>query len=166
MVAALNGHVKTVDLLLNAGADPMLKDTSKRSALLLAASNNHFLVVKQLRDAGQNGNQVDSNGNGIWHLMAMSDVDKESGQIKLDLQQKDQDTTAIMKELISLGILLDTFNNEGKTALIIAAKQGKAKIVKNLLELGASTEILTPEGESALTLAEAAGHNEVIKLLR
>ena len=48
MVAALNGHEKTVELLLKAGANPLLKDTSGRSSLLLAATNNHLSVLIKL----------------------------------------------------------------------------------------------------------------------
>ena len=47
----------------------MLKDTSQRTALLLAATNNHLSVVKQLVDAKQNGTQTDYNGNGIYEVL-------------------------------------------------------------------------------------------------
>ena len=78
MVAALNGHDKTVELLLKAGADPSLKDTSGISAFLLAASNNHLRVLSKLIDFGEKANQIDLNGNGIWHLIAMSDFANEN----------------------------------------------------------------------------------------
>ena len=165
MVAALNGHQKTVALLLNFGADPKLKDTSGRSALLLAATNNHLSVVIQLLDAGQSGKQTDLNGNGIWHLMAMSDVENETSHTEPG-SEKIERASPEMHELISRGIILDALNNDGETALMISAKRGKMKLVNNLLELGASDKILTPEGESALTLAEAFGNHEVAKLLR
>ena len=166
MVAALNGHGKSAGLLLDAGADPMLKDSSGRSALLLAATNNHLSVVIQLLDAGQKGDQKDSNGNGIWHLMAMSDVENEDNDSSYGSGQKEESASRIMHELISRGVLLDTFNSAGETALMIAVKRGKVKIIKNLLELGASPDVQTPDGESALTLAEASGNDELLKLLR
>ena len=165
MVAALNGHQKTVALLLNFGADPKLKDTSGRTALLLAATNNHLSVVIQLLDTGQSGKQTDLNGNGIWHLMAMSDVENETSHTEPG-SEKIERASPEMHELISRGIILDALNNDGETALMISAKRGKTKLVNNLLELGASDKILTPEGESALTLAEASGNHEVAKLLR
>jgi len=166
MVAALNGHEKTAGLLLKAGADPMLKDSSGRSALLLAATNNHLSVVIQLLDAGQKGDQKDSNGNGIWHLIAMSDVENEDSDSSYGSGQKEQSTTIIMHELITRGVLLDTLNSAGETALMIAVKRGKVKTLKILLELGASPDVQTPDGESALTLAEASGKDELVKLLR
>ncbi len=167
MVAALNGHKKTVAILLNSGADPNLKDSSGRSALLLAATNNHLSVIIQLLDAGQKGNQKDSKGNGIWHLLAMSDIENEDSKAEYNIPGQIE-TVAPRKlyELISRQVPLDTLNNDGDTALIIAVKHGKVRIIKNLLELGASTNILTTAGESALTLAKASGNDELVKLLR
>jgi len=80
--------MKNCRYLLNAGADPMLKDTSGRSALLLAASNNHLSLVVQLLDAGQKWDQKDTHGNGIWHLMAMSDVEIEESETQLRFRPK------------------------------------------------------------------------------
>jgi len=108
----------------------------------------------------------DSNGNGIWHLMAMSDVENEDNDSSYGSGQKEESASRIMHELISRGVLLDTFNSAGETALMIAVKRGKVKIIKNLLELGASPDVQTPDGESALTLAEASGNDELLKLLR
>jgi ankyrin repeat protein len=166
MVAALNGHKETVDLLLTAGANPALTDTSQRSALLLAATNNHLSVVIQLLDSGQSGIQTDSNGNGIWHLLAMSDVENRNIPTSSNLKLNEEGVPTEMQVLFSRKILLDSINNNGETALMIAAKHGKMKLVKNLLELGASHKILTPEGKSAFTFATASGNNELAKLLR
>jgi len=71
-----------------------------------------------------------------------------------------------MHELVTRGVLLDTLNSAGETALMIAVKRGKVKTLKILLELGASPDVQTPDGESALTLAEASGKDELVKLLR
>jgi len=166
MVAALNGHEKSVEFLLDAGANSTLRNTSNRPALLLAATNNHLSVVIRILDAEQSGDQTDSNGNGIWHLMAMSDVEYENSQIAFYSEQKEENAPMLMHELISRGIMLDSLNNDGETALMIAVKRGKVRIIKNLLELGASRNILTPDGKSALTFAEASGKDEFVKLLR
>ena len=123
MVAALNGHLKSVKLLLNAGADPMIRDTSKRSALLLAATNNHFSVIKHLLNVKQNGRQKDSKGNGIWHLFAMSDGQKNTVEEPTEIAKKDKENFNLMKELVSQGVSLDSINGDGETALMIAIKK-------------------------------------------
>jgi ankyrin repeat protein len=166
MVAALNGHEKTTGLLLNAGADPMLKDSSGRSALLLAATNNHLSLVIQLLDTGLKWDQKDTHGNGIWHLIAMSDVEIEDSETSYGSGQKEESASMIMNELISRGVLLDSLNSAGETALMIAVKRGKVRTIKSLLELGASPDIQTPDGESALTLAKTSGNDKLVKLLR
>ena len=124
-------------------------------------------LVIQLLDAGQKGNQKDSKGNGIWHLLAMSDIENEDSKAEYNIPGQIE-TVAPRKlyELISRQVPLDTLNNDGDTALIIAVKHGKVRIIKNLLELGASTNILTTAGESALTLAKASGNDELVNLLR
>ena len=72
----------------------------------------------------------------------------------------------IMHELNSRGVLLDSLNSAGETALMISVKRGNVRTIKSLLELGASPDIQTPDGESALTLAETSGNDELVKLLR
>ena len=80
-------------------------------------------------DAKQNGKQTDSNGNGIWHLMAMSYGQKNTEAISTEIVKKDKDNFNLMKELISQGISLDSINNDGETALIIAVKRDRKKSV-------------------------------------
>ena len=63
--------------------------------------------------------------------MAMSDVENENNDSSYSSGQKEESASKIMHELISRGVLLDTFNSAGETALMIAAKHGKMKLVKN-----------------------------------
>ena len=71
-----------------------------------------------------------------------------------------------MQDLISRGIILESLNNNGETALMIAVKKGRIQKIKELLELGASPNTMTPNGQSALTLAETSGNVEVLNLLK
>ena len=166
MVVALNGHIKSVKLLLSSGADPMLRDTSQRTALLLAATNNHLPVLKQLVNAKQNVEQTDSNGNCIWHLIALIDGQKNTEVDSAEITKKDKDNLNLMKERSSHGISLDSINYNGETALMLAVKRENLKLVKILLKLGASPDIITPSGENALSLAKTSGNIEVLNLLR
>ena len=72
----------------------------------------------------------------------------------------------INKNLIPKDIILNSLNNDGETALMIAVKKGHVAMIKKLLELGASPKIVTPDGESALTLAETSGNVEVLNILK
>ena len=71
-----------------------------------------------------------------------------------------------MKELISQVISLESINNDGETALMIAVKRENLELVKIMLNLGASPDIFKPDGDNALSLAEASGNIEVLNLLR
>ena len=46
MLASQSGHVEVVDLLLAAGADKDLADTSGSTALVLASQSGHVEVVR------------------------------------------------------------------------------------------------------------------------
>ena len=56
-------------------------------------------------------------------------------------------------------------NNEGKTALIIAAEYGYENIVKILLENGADPLIKSNEGKIALDYATQWEHEDIIQML-
>ncbi len=71
-----------------------------------------------------------------------------------------------MKDLVSLGISLDSKNNNGETALMIAVKRENLDLVKIMLNLGASPDIFTSDGENALSLAKTSGNIEILNLLR
>lgn len=53
--AAARGHADCVAYLLDAGADPDLKDGQGRSALQLAQAGGHAAVARMLRHAGALG---------------------------------------------------------------------------------------------------------------
>jgi len=57
------GNLKMTQLLLNAGADPTLKDTDGRNALHYAAANNAHELVQPLLQAGCRVDEVDHRGN-------------------------------------------------------------------------------------------------------
>ena len=95
-------------------------------------------------------------------------IKKNSKKLKSEKKVKIFNMSAfnLMKVLISQGISLDSINNDGETALMIAVKRENLELVKILLNLGASPEIITPDGENALSLAETSGNIEVLNLLR
>ena len=61
---------------------------------------------------------------------------------------------------------MDSINNEGETALILAVKRENLELVNIMLNLGASPDIITPDGDNAQSLAETSGNIEVLNLLR
>ena len=92
-------------------------------------------------------------------------IQKNTEEISTEIAKEDKNNFNLMKELISQGISLDSINNDGETALIIAVKGENFELVKILLNLGASPDIFTPDGDNALSMAEKSGNIEILNLL-
>lgn len=64
------------------------------------------------------------------------------------------------------GSRLDDLQENGWTALHVAASNNRPDAVKVLLEAGAITGIKNNEDETALDLAESNGHQKVVDIIR
>ena len=60
---------------------------------------------------------------------------------------------------------LNVSDEDGNTALMLAAAKGKAKTVLKLLRAGADTQCTNVEGETALSLAATEAHPRVVRIL-
>ena len=67
---------------------------------------------------------------------------------------------------LPLGIDLNVRDQDGRTALIIAASNGHSKTIKTLLDFGADVTLRTKDNKTALIVATEKGHKEIIKILR
>ena len=74
-------------------------------------------------------------------------------------------TSSIERTLKFEGGDPNTFNRQGQTPLMLAARGGHLNTIKLLLENGAQTQRLDDEQWSALTYAAAHGRLEVVNLL-
>lgn len=66
---------------------------------------------------------------------------------------------------LSEGAYVDTGDEDGKTAMMLAAERGFLDVVKLLLEKGAHIDSRDAQGNTALMKAIGGAHNEVGKLL-
>ena len=71
----------------------------------------------------------------------------------------------MVKELVPLGVALDTKDEHGDTGLTLAAWFNRPRSVEILAKMGANLEVRDNEGQSALTMAARRGHLEVVKAL-
>lgn len=70
-----------------------------------------------------------------------------------------------LQKLLSANVSVNSTNDDGDTALMKAADEGKLDAVKTLLAAGANVNARNRDGETALMMAAGEGHTEVVKAL-
>ena len=73
--------------------------------------------------------------------------------------------TEITQALLDKSANTDIQNNDGNTALILAAAMGHTEITQALLDKSANTDIQNNDGNTALIRAAAMGHTEITQAL-
>eukprot|EP00438_Fugacium_kawagutii_P014864 Skav220140 [mRNA] locus=scaffold1320:179617:182382:+ [translate_table: standard] len=147
--AAYNGHVQSVQLLLEAGADKDQPTTEAGwSPLHLATGDGHLEVVRVLVQAGADTNQGD----------------EEEGETPLHLAAR-QGHLQICQFLVAAGVDKNQVTRE--TALHLAARERRVEIVRWLIKIGASVQNPPdpPDSEAPLHAAAEGGDVEIVRLL-
>ncbi|RYO97939.1 hypothetical protein DL765_010984 [Monosporascus sp. GIB2] len=146
-VAARNGDVAVVKVLLDKDTDPNVTNNDGWTPLNLAAKNGHDEVVRLLLDRNANASIADTSGWTSLHIAAYN------GHI------------AVVKLLLHNGIDTNVANNNGRTPLYIAASNGHVEVVKLLLDGNADANIASHNRWTPLHLAAEDGHVEMVRLL-
>ncbi|KAJ7675935.1 ankyrin repeat-containing domain protein [Mycena polygramma] len=177
--AAREGHVSTVGVLLDHGAD--VNGVGEfGSALQCAASAGHVDVVRILLDRGADMNAVgNSQYSGALQGAAQSghaDVVHILLQKGADVNAKDgRHSTAlgaaashghldILRLLLQNGADVNALDRHG-TALEAAASSGHLDILRLLLQNGADVNALNGRHGTALKAAASSGHLDILRLL-
>jgi ankyrin repeat protein/HEAT repeat protein len=151
--AAAQGSREAVDLLLEAGANPV-------DGLVGAASRGHLERVNLFLAKGATVNQKAYSGNTALHAAASSsdglemvqfllqqgaDVNARNQRGKTPLHNAAYDgNIAMVRLLIGAGAAANIPDNEGLTPLRLAAIEGKIDVYKVLLEANGGTETVAP----------------------
>ena len=70
-----------------------------------------------------------------------------------------------IEELLHDGVDINSNNDKGLTALMLATQEGHKDIVELLLQNGADITLKNHEGKTALDLAKDEGFTEIVALL-
>ena len=145
------GKSSLVQALLKAGAKPNDAGDDGTTALISAVYRNDFATASLLIANGADVNIKNRSGKTALHEAARL--------YKVEVAE------ALTS---SKDLNLDATDEEGKTALHIAAEGGAPKIIELLVRKGANKSLKTPKGKTALEIAEALGRygNEAAELLR
>lgn len=147
VLAARNGDVDAIIVLLDAGASVYGVGNSNATALTVAAENGHTDAVRILLHAGA---EVDHLTGGLIADQTVLMRAAESGH---------DETVDI---LLSAGADVHATSMYGVTALVLAARNGHTSVVQSLIDAGAFVRF---EGGGALRAASVGGHAETAGLL-
>lgn len=142
-IAAQEGHLEVVKLLLEKGAAIETKTNYRRAPVSTAAFYSNPAIVKVLAVKGT----VEAIGATPLYIAA------REGHL------------AVVKLLLEKGAAIEAKAEDGCTPLSTAAFNGHADVVKLLLERGAAVEGKHKDSVTPLAMAAQQGHLEVVRLL-
>ncbi|AFM13559.1 ankyrin repeat domain-containing protein [Turneriella parva] len=134
-IAATRGTLKSVQALVEAGADVNYSTSGGWTAAMAAADNGHLPVLKYLVSKKADLNARTRMGRTLLMRAAYH------GQ------------TAVVQYLLSKGAKVNEPDQGGVTALMLAAQQGHDATVKALLAAGADKALVAASQKNALALA-------------
>ncbi|XP_005095905.1 serine/threonine-protein phosphatase 6 regulatory ankyrin repeat subunit C [Aplysia californica] len=181
-VAAFNGDVDILGVLLKAGADPNVATKSHVTALINASVCGSLEITRLLIEKGA---RVDERAEDGWTplmffaqtgnskcmemILAKSkadiDSEEEKGNTALHIAVSNGKVDAV-KMLLDKKANPDKRNAEGLGPVLICAHNGQLEILQCLLESSkCDLEVKTSRGETALLLAAKTGRESIVKLL-
>ncbi|KAL8376138.1 hypothetical protein RB595_007312 [Gaeumannomyces hyphopodioides] len=179
--ASSAGHIETVKILLENGADVNAQDEEYGGALIAASSAGHGEIVKVLLEKGATVEAKDENGLTPLSIAARSG---HEAVVKLLLENganvnskggwgtplhlaADKGHETVAKLLMDLGANKEAKSNKwGYTPLHLTAQNGHEAIAKLLVKLGANKEAKSNKlGYTPLHFAAQGGHEAVARLL-
>ena len=154
MIAAANDKLQAVKYLLKQGADPSLQDNDGWNVLHYASQGGNPEVIELMLSHVPSIDSITNDG--VTPLMIVAANDKLQAVKCLLRQGADpslQDSegwnvlhhasksgnVAIMEEILSHGVDIESRNNSGETPLMLSQSYGKSEVVAYLLSKGAKS---------------------------
>ena len=167
VIAAENGHVECVELLVQSGACVSIDDTSGRTPLMAAAEKGHNRCVEVLIKEGTQS-VLQAKNNKIPYVDWPQGNEEEDFFVNLTAlmyASKNGHGTCV-KLLLKAGVDVNLKDRNDMTALMYGAINGYDECVELLLKAGADVNTKDRDDMTALALATSNGHAECAKLLQ
>ena len=148
MLAAEQGYMPIVRLLISLGTHINETNEFRQPALLYAVRKNHVPTVNLLLKSGADPNLVTVDGDFVLREAATSSIDLQ-----------------ICRSLLKSGADPCFANKMDSTALHIAAFHGRADVARLLIRAGANVNHRDRHGHGPLTCAISRNHKDVANLL-
>ena len=153
-------HLRMVQLLLAAKAQPNARFANGATALSTAANGKHPTLIRALLDGGADPRQVDNNGRNALHYALDTFNDWDS-------HISDARRMETIRLLLQSGLDINVQSKSGETALIMAASEQDTPIVRLLLSYHPDLNIVcSSTGMTALQTAKDQYDQEVYRLLK
>lgn len=138
-------------LLLDAGADPDVANDKGETALFDAINNAHFANVQALLGRGANPNAQNRKGETPIMKAALAPK-KSSSSDRWDqgFKERSRDILRLLVEVSEGSGGIDRKNEDGLTALMLAAREGEDDAVQALIDGGAGLDVRDAHGFTAL----------------
>ncbi|NCF27454.1 MAG: hypothetical protein GWP69_08725 [Gammaproteobacteria bacterium] len=149
MFAAIRGDIETQTALIDAGADVNAVGGFDWTALMVASVKGHVAAVRQLLSSGADPNLRDIYG---WTPLMRAVYEEREQVVQVLLEQAE--------------VNLNAKNDQGATALHLAAAKGNEALTRSLLLAGADPSMGDRKGRTPENMAVAAGHENTAKLLK
>ena len=173
--AALNGHLNTVRLLLECGADRNIRDDSNKSPLDLASDNHNLEVANLLSQSAVLGEEVDptaSSANPHDQRLDVVQSPRSHGEVESSNDEQPLLCTAsrngrvdVVRSLLDRGSDVEETGSLRQTALSMASEFGHIAVAKLLIERGANVNSRDVNGSSPLHQASQYRHFHIVRLL-
>lgn len=180
--AALHGHLKAAQFLMQCGGDPVVKDDYGRTPFRNAAASGNVALVrllltkKQCRSPRMLNAALEAAvvcGNpSVTELLISSGANVDSrnrlGYTMLEavaIELADNTATSLATVLLANGAVVNATESDGYTALHFAAVWNKPRLVQLLLDNRADPTLRTLAGDTALQLAKQNGSHAATSVL-
>ena len=98
---------------------------------------------------------------GNYYFVDINEAERGFGSEPLDDGRVD-----IVKVLLAAGANVNAFDEDGETALMMAAEEGRADVVQALIAGGANVNMMDHEGRTALQHARKEGRSHIVTILQ
>ncbi|CAB3387794.1 Hypothetical predicted protein, partial [Cloeon dipterum] len=170
MCAVHNNRLDVVNFLLETVEDLEIdvEDMERQTALFHAAHNGHHDVVKRLIEAGARynlRNKVSKSLTPRYLFTLWCNFQKKTGRTPLHAASENGHVEVLQLLLLQENLERDVQDEDGNTALHIAAENQQTLAVEALLEVGYPPDKENKKGYTALHLASSKGCRCIIDSL-
>lgn len=186
LAAAEVGNLNACEALINAGADPLVRDNCRKNALHYAIETYSLDILKLFLKFKELIDQTDNDGGNILHLAVVKGKNSELIELLIQfnhlIHSKDKlgrtpilyscpgkdGNLEIYEILVKAGANPKDVDNNGKSLLMIAADDsdsGNFKMCEVLLKAGVDPLLADKDGRTAMHVAVENWNEDVVKLL-